>query len=255
MSPKPLSLLPGALLVADAHYSDRRPELLDFLKSVASGETAATQLILMGDIFDLLFGPIPLTHARNAEAVATINAIAERIEVVYLEGNHDFRLASLFPRVRVFALEAQPVAAQWGEKRVLLAHGDWGSEPRYRLYTALIRSRALLALLRGIDTLTGHGIIKRLDAYLEQKEDCGGFEGFEAHTTRRLAALDLGDAALFIEGHYHQNRAFDVGGCRYVNLGAFACNQRYYEVQSSQEHQPLKEAFFRTETKGTAEAR
>jgi UDP-2,3-diacylglucosamine hydrolase len=244
MSPKPLQLLPGALLVADAHFSDRRPELLAFLKSVASGEIAASQMILMGDIFDLLFGPIPLTRKRNAEAVAVIREIAERMEVIYLEGNHDFQIGSLFPGIAVYPLAAQPVAATWEGQKVWLAHGDWGNTFGYHLYTAIIRSRPVLYTLRLIDSLTGHSIIRWLDRYLHPKEDCGGAWAFEAYIRRRFEGFDTGGAAWFIEGHFHQNRGFPVGEMHYVNLPAFACNQRYFELQSIQDQEPLKEAAY-----------
>lgn len=249
MSLKPFELKPGAILVADAHYSDKRPELLDFLKALASGEIAAPQLILMGDIFDLLFGGIPITQKRNAEAVAVINAIAKTREVVYLEGNHDFQLASIFPDVKVYPLQQQPVACRYGDSSVLLAHGDWGTELGYRLYTSIIRSAPVLALLRCIDSVTGHSIIRWLDRYLEKKEDCNGFTGFEAYVTRRLQGLNLEETDYFIEGHYHQNKGFPVGSCRYINLGAFACNQRYFEVKSIEDQGPLKEAEFGKESR------
>ena len=249
MFPDTFELRTGALLVADAHYSFRRPELLDFLKAVASGEIAATQLILMGDIFDLLFGGIPTTQERNREAVDTIRAIAEKMEVVYLEGNHDFQLASIFPKIKVYPLARQPVACRYGASKALLAHGDWGTELGYRLYTSLIRSKAVLTLLRCIDSLSGHSIIRWLDNYLEKKEDCSAFDGFEAYVKHRLERLDLEGVSLFIEGHYHQNSAFSLGQCRYVNLGAFACNQRYYEVQSINDQGPLREAAFGKESR------
>ena len=249
MSRSPFELKPGALLVADAHYSNRRPQLLPFLKAVDSGEIAATQLILMGDIFDLLFGGIPMTHERNKEAVDTINAIASKMEVLYLEGNHDFQLAAYFPKVRVYPLEQQPVACRYQEFKVLLAHGDWGTETLYRFYTSLIRSKGVLSLLRRIDELTGHSIIRWLDAYLEKKEDCNAFSGFEAYVFRRLEGLDLEGTDYFIEGHYHQNRGFSRGSLHYVNLGAFACNQRYFEVKSSQDQGLLKEAEFGKESR------
>lgn len=248
MSRDAIDLKPGALLVADAHYSEQRPELLDFLKAVASERIPATQLILMGDVFDLLFGPIPLTHERNAEAIDVVRQIALRIDVIYLEGNHDFQLASLFPDIQVFPLQQQPVPAHFEDKQVLLAHGDWGTELGYRLYTSVIRSRPVLNLLRNIDGITGHSIIKWLDRYLLPKEDCSEFTGFESYITARLDRIDLEGIDYFIEGHYHQNKAFDVGRCHYINLGAFACNQRYFEVKSTPGQKPLKEVFFGKET-------
>ncbi|MDX1295799.1 MAG: UDP-2,3-diacylglucosamine hydrolase, partial [Sulfurimonadaceae bacterium] len=162
MSRSPFELKEGALFVADAHYSDKRPELLAFLKAVASKEIAATQLILMGDIFDLLFGGIPLTQQRNAEAVSTIKTIASHIDVLYLEGNHDFQLHSVFPEITVIPLNHQPMRCRFGTQQVMLAHGDWGTDMGYRIYTAVIRSRVVLGFLRLIDTLTSHAIIKWL---------------------------------------------------------------------------------------------
>ena len=250
MSPEIFELRPGALLVADAHYSARRPELLPFLKAVASGEIAATQLILMGDIFDLLFGGIPMTLERNAEAVGTINAIAERMEVIYLEGNHDFQLAAYFPKLRVYPLSSQPVVCRFEGHEVMLAHGDWGTDLGYRLYSSVIRSKTVLALLKVIDILTGHSIIRWLDRYLEEKEDCNEFVGFDVYVRRRLERLDLEKTDWFIEGHYHQNRGVEGASCRYFNLAAFACNQRYFELQSTTDQGPrLDEVMFGKESR------
>ncbi len=249
MSRNAFELKPGALLVADAHYSDKRPELLGFLKAVAAKELPATQLILMGDIFDLLFGGIPVTQQRNAEAVATIRQIASEMEVVYLEGNHDFQLSRVFPQIKVFPLNRQPVACRFGDRNVLLAHGDWGTDLGYRIYTAMIRSRTVLWILNLINSLSSQAIIKWLDNYLDQKEDCSEFNGFEAYIKGRIERLDLTNIDDFIEGHFHQNKGFEAGNCRYFNLGAFACNQRYYEVQSVKDQKLLKEALYGKESR------
>lgn len=109
MSLELFELKPGALLIADAHYSDQRPKLIELLQSVYDGNTTASQLILMGDIFDLLFGPIALTYERNKEAIEIINAIAMKIEVLYLEGNHDFLLKRYFPEIYLVPLSSQPL--------------------------------------------------------------------------------------------------------------------------------------------------
>ncbi len=82
----------GAFVVSDAHYSHHRPQLLDFLKEIHSKNLQPTQLLLMGDIFDTLFGGIPNTIQTNQEAVKLLNDISLEIEVIYLEGNHDFNL-------------------------------------------------------------------------------------------------------------------------------------------------------------------
>jgi len=236
MSPNPITLHDGAILIADAHYdASHRPWLLDLLQRIADDEMTPPQLVLMGDIFDLLFGPIPLTHRRNATIIALINRIARKIDVIYLEGNHDFQLASLFPHVRVVPLEQQPLRCRWGTQTVLLAHGDTAGPLAYRLYTGVIRNRVVLLLLRFIDDLTNHALVARLDRYLSMKNDCYEIADFEALVKRRFKEIDYRDVTWIMEGHFHQNRRLRLGNAIYVNLGAFACNQRYYELQSKHE--------------------
>lgn len=249
MSPNTtLTLKEGALLICDAHYSEQRPQLLELLKGIESGEIAATQLILLGDIFDLLLGPVPLTRKRNSEAIKTINAIAKKIEVIFFEGNHDFLLKGIFENVRIVPIVQQPLRAEYQGKKLFLAHGDILAGKGYALYTAMIRNPLLLRLLRWIDQFSNHGIIRRLDSYLSKKDDCQEFENFEAYTHRRLSALECRDIDYFIEGHYHQNRAFKVGSFTYLNPAAFACNQRYFVVQSATQQELLKELAMGKET-------
>ncbi|WP_345969785.1 UDP-2,3-diacylglucosamine hydrolase [Sulfurimonas sp. HSL1-6] len=234
MSRDPYEILPGALLISDAHYSATRPQLLSLLLAVDAGTVKVPQLLLMGDIFDLLFGQIKVTHAMNAEAVAVLQRISRRIPVLYLEGNHDYNLAALFPEATVVPLSYQPFACRCADRAVLLAHGDFNQPLSYRIYTALIRNGAVLRLLGVINRLTGNGIIAKLEAYLERKNHCHTMAGFETFVRAHLAPLALADVDIFIEGHYHQGKRFDVDGVRYFNPAAFACNLRYAIVRNEQ---------------------
>jgi len=228
MSRDPYEILDGALLISDAHYSPaRRPALLALLRSVESGALETPQLILLGDIFDLLFGQVAKTHEINADAVAALQRISRKIPVLYLEGNHDYNLASLFPDVTVIPLKRQPYACRWGEKRLLLAHGDFHQPFKYRLYTALIRNPFIVTILALLNRLKHNGIIEALEEYLGRKNDCHVIEAYPVFVERHLEKLDLGEVDLFIEGHYHQGVQFPVGRTRYVNPDAFACNRKY----------------------------
>lgn len=237
-----LQILEGAFVVADAHYSHKRPELLEFIKEIHSKNLHPTQLILMGDIFDALFGEVAYTHAINQEAITLINEIALEIEVIYLEGNHDFNLKNIFPHVKIFQIFSQPVTCRFEGKKVLLAHGDIESPLGYRVYTSLIRNSTVLSLLRALDSLTRHYILKRLDLYLSKKDDCREFIGLEKFMSNRLGEKYKCD--YFVEGHFHQNRTIKLKDFTYINLGAFACNQRYFIVKSAQDIELLQENIF-----------
>ena len=48
----------------------------------------------------------------------------------------------------------------------------------------------------------------------------------------------------FVEGHFHQNKTIEIDDFIYINLGAFACNQRYFVVKSSQNRELFEEKNF-----------
>lgn len=233
MSHNPLLLQEGAIFLSDAHYSFKHSELLAFLKAVRVQKIQTPQLILMGDIFDLLFGGIPKTVERNQEAVELINTLSDNIEIIYLEGNHDFNLASIFPGVKVFGLKQQPLLCQYKKQRVALAHGDFDAPLGYRLYSAVIRNPMVLKSLSFFNKIGREFILNALDSKLSQKDDCQQMYTFEAYIKKHLCQQDLSQYDLFIEGHYHQNVSFNIDDCRYVNLPAFACGLLYMRLEGS----------------------
>ena len=236
-----LEIYDGAFIVSDAHYSHKRPEFLNFLQKILFEELNPAQLILTGDIFDALFGEIPYTHINNKQAIDTLNRISLKIEVIYLEGNHDFNLKDIFPNVKVFPINAQPVTCTIKDKTLLLSHGDIAGSFTYGAYTSIIRNRAVLSVLKSIDNLSNHFIFKKLDNYLCKKDDCKEFRGFEEFIANRIDAKYTCD--YFIEGHFHQNKKIEFKNFIYINLGAFACNQRYFIVKSSDDIEFLEKTF------------
>ncbi len=241
MSHKPLELKEGAFLISDAHYSQRRPELLEFLKAIQKKELQPTQLILMGDIFDALVGMISQTSQVNQELIDLINKISLKIEVLYLEGNHDFNLAEIFPSIKVFTIQQQPILLTQGDKRFYLAHGDFVGPISYKVYTSIIRSSFTLSILNMIDGILNGYILKHLYHYLEQKQDCKEIENFEDIVSSRLK--EKFECDYFIEGHFHQNKFLKINFFNYINLAAFACNQRYFIVKSSHEELLVEKIF------------
>ena len=245
MSLKPLKN--GAILIADAHCAPWRTPFIDFLYALESGEITTPQLILMGDILDMLYGPIPRTYEYNTEVIDLLNRLSTVIEIIYLEGNHDFLIGDLFPKTEVIRREKQPLMMIHEGKKIALSHGDSHMGFGYEVYTVLIRNPLILAGLRAIDTLGNGFIVAWLEKQMKRKNHCRKIVHFEALIQNRLLSLKLDSVDLLIEGHFHQNRIFKVNHLDYINVGAFACNERYFTVQSSQNQPLLHEAVFRKE--------
>ncbi|MDD3817489.1 MAG: metallophosphoesterase [Thiovulaceae bacterium] len=238
-----LEIKEGAFIVTDAHYApSMRPELLPFLHAIEKKELRPTQLVFLGDMLDALFGGIPHTIEKNQTIVDTINRISQEIETIYLEGNHDYNLAKIFPHAKVFSIRSQPVACSYEGKKIYLSHGDFDAPLGYQVYTFLIRNPIVLFFLRYFDAWTNHSILRFVDNHLSKKEDCKELSWFEDLIKKRIAKKYVCD--YFLEGHFHQNKQILLPSCRYINLGAFACNQRYFIVKSSHDVELLEEKVF-----------
>ncbi|MFK0410427.1 metallophosphoesterase, partial [Campylobacter jejuni] len=99
----------GAILIADAHENEQRKGFWEFLQALKKGKISTPQLILIGDIFDLLIGEISATHEFAKPYIELLEELALKIEIIYLEGNHDFNLSCFFKRVKIFNLQEQPI--------------------------------------------------------------------------------------------------------------------------------------------------
>jgi UDP-2,3-diacylglucosamine hydrolase len=224
-----LEIKDGAFIISDAHYSDKRPELLAFIKDIHSKKLQPTQLILMGDIFDLLFGGIDKTIKANQIIVDLLNDISQDIELVYLEGNHDFNLKSIFKGAKVFKINAQPIECILNNKKTYLAHGDFNAPLGYKIYTSIIRNKVTIFILNIINYIFYDVILKKLEVHLDKKDDCKKIDNFKEIIKNRLESKF--ECEYFIEGHFHQNCQLKLKNFNYINLAAFACNQRYFTVK------------------------
>jgi len=240
-----IELKEGAFIIADAHFSHLRPELLEFIRAIHSKQLCPTQLIFMGDIFDALFGGVSYTEELNKELVSLLRDISKETELIYLEGNHDFNLVNVFKDAKVFDIYQHPVSCTYKGKRVLLAHGDFESDLGYRIYTTFIRNKYVLYILNILDNIFNHFILKNVDKHLDKKDDCKEFSNFREFIIKR--GILKYDCDYFIEGHYHQNKSLLFDNMTYINLGAFACNQRYFSVKSLNDTKLLEEIFFSKE--------
>ncbi len=245
MSHNYIEIKEGAFLLSDAHYSSERPELLEFIKAIHSKKLQPTQLIFLGDIFDALFGSIEYTIQKNTEVIALLKDISQDIELIYLEGNHDFNLKNLFSDAKIFSIKEQPISVKYSDKKILLAHGDFNGALGYRVYTSIIRNPYLLPILNVLNNIFNNFILKNLDTHLDKKDDCKEFYNFKEYISKRL--VKSYECDYFIEGHFHQNRTLEFENFNYINLAAFACNQRYFIVKSLKDKEFLEEKIFSKE--------
>lgn len=214
----------GALFIGDAHWGPTRPGLMIFLEKIAVGEIKAPQLFLMGDMADLLIGPLPVLKELNTPLLEALKRAAQKTEIFYFEGNHDFLLSDLLPDLLLVPVAKQPLMLACSNKNIALAHGDWDGPWHYRLFSNLLRRPVMLGVLH---LLTGNFInewfVKWQWRRQQKKVLCRPYGKFPAIVAKKMARPFYRTADVVIEGHFHQDYRLYFGRRLYINLPAFGC--------------------------------
>ncbi len=215
----------NTLFIADSHYPHHGDDFLILLQRLENEEIKTSQLFLMGDNFDLLFGYNDYIQTFSFEAITLLQKLSKKLEIHYFEGNHDFCLNELFPDIKVYCREQQPVMFDLGEKKVAISHGDkYVTGFGYDLYCKILRNKTTLTLLKPFEK----AIINHRMKKLSQKHICRDFYDFE----KRVGAIleNYVEADLVIEGHFHQSKI--VG--KYISLPSQACQGKVAVIEEGE---------------------
>ena len=224
-----LNLQDRAIFVADSHYNSKNTEFLIFLEQLDSKKIQTNQLILMGDNFDFLSSESKFFVKQNIKIINLLNKLAQEIEIVYLEGNHDYNLQKLFPEIKVVKRENQPLLGKYKDKTIALSHGDNFINWQYDLYCFIIRNSTLLKFLNFIDF--GNFISKKIDASLLEKNICHQMKDFKKLVIKRLNNYKTD---IIIEGHYHQGSTFEFEDKKYINIPSLCCDKKYMILNNNE---------------------
>jgi UDP-2,3-diacylglucosamine hydrolase len=131
-------------------------------------------------------------------------------------------LREIFPNIKIYPRESQPVVFRLEKKRAGGSHGDKYTQGfNYDLYCKIIRNRYLITLLRPL----GKWLIDDRLEKLAKKKICHPMEQFEERVEQIVSCYPNID--VIIEGHYHQGRR--IG--KYLSLPSLACQKQVAVVR------------------------
>ena len=212
----------NALFIADSHYPHHGDAFLKLLQKLDNNKIQTPQLYLMGDNFDLLFGYNDYIQTFSSEAIELLQKLSKKIEIHYFEGNHDFCLKELFPEMKVYSREEQPILFTLNDKKVAISHGDkYVTGFGYDLYCKALRNKTTLTLLKPFEKFLIDDRMRKL----AQKNICHTFENFEKRVEEILEHYH--DVDLVIEGHFHQCKI--IG--KYISLPSQACQNQVAVIE------------------------
>ena len=222
-----LSIKQDAIFIADSHFNKKNRELLTFLQKIEKKEIISSQLFLMGDMIDFISCESRYFVKQNIQVIELLNKLSLNIQIIYLEGNHDYNLKPLFPKIDVIKREQQPFFAQFNGKKIALAHGDNFINWKYDLYCKFIRNSIFLKIMNYIDI--NFFISKRIEVALVNKSICHKINNFEEIVLKRIKNYN---ADVIIEGHYHQGKKYFKENKIYVNVPSLCCQKKYYRMNN-----------------------
>lgn len=232
-----------AVFISDIHlidsHSSRSQIVLRFLGKVAPQYDA---LFILGDLFDSWPATTPYLVRRFQPLLSKLKELVSGgIEVHYFEGNHDFHLGEYFSQLGVRVYRDQ-VIQQFGDKQVLIAHGDLGNpgERGYRLLRKLLRSAPAHWAFRTIP----HSLVFGAGRFASQlSRRLTGARRVDLDAIRKVyreqAVKHFKEGCdVVLMGHTHipDNFAHSVKGrdCQYLNTGDWLTHFTYVEFDGSQ---------------------
>jgi UDP-2,3-diacylglucosamine hydrolase len=193
------------VVAADVHLSPDRLEVADRFEAWLRGLSGRTAtLVLLGDVFDGWVGRKqgrePFVR-RFTDALATLRAGGLR--VAFQGGNRDFA----FDGVSGLELEVWPdvVRTRWGEKTVVLTHGDLlcSGDARYQRMRSFLRSTPAnwlrASLPYAATTYVARGLRRLSEREVRRKPYASMGIDYRLATTW----LDAYAADVLVAGHVH----------------------------------------------------
>lgn len=222
------------LFLADAHLrhpaDDNYRALLAFLEEQI---TDTERLVLLGDIFEFCVGYRHTVFANHVPLLHMLGRYREQgIEILYVEGNHDFHLGPYFEdRLEVKVLP-DGGGIKLDDRDVYIAHGDLANpaDRGYRLLRSVLRSR----LLRWLLAIMPPDLTWRLAALASRQSKRSTPEKSRQWPARDILltyARSLGEQGyqVVVTGHFHQPFHVREDGLELLALGDWI-NQFSYAV-------------------------
>ena len=239
----------SAYFVSDIHIMspscDRAQTFLSFLRSL-SRESGTTDLVLLGDIFDLWVADHAYFVDKYRDIIAEIRRLKdEGVEIRYFEGNHDLHLKFFWENRLGVTVHGGPAYARFGERHVRLEHGDQmdPDDTGYRFLRWFLRTPPIRFLVRHLPGALIARIGDRASAasrdytsHTKTIDRDAAIGKIRAHARRAYTEKPFD---LIISGHVHIRDDCvlekDGSSLRSVNLGSWLDAPCYFKLDKDGE--------------------
>lgn len=201
------------LFISDLHLSPRSPGATClFLQFLAGRARQASELFILGDLFEAWIGDDDIGDPYNAEIIAALRTATESgLKISLLHGNRDFLLGADFAAASGVTLISDPYILSTPAWQFVLSHGDalCLDDAAYMAFRAQVRDPQWQAALLS-KPLTER---RTIAAHMREVSESSQRGKENPYTDLQAAATDdflrQHGYATFIHGHTHQPATHD----------------------------------------------
>lgn len=201
------------LFISDLHLSPRSPGATClFLQFLAGRARQASELFILGDLFEAWIGDDDIGAPYNAEIIAALRtATKSGLKISLLHGNRDFLLGADFAAASGVTLISDPYILSTPAWQFVLSHGDalCLDDAAYMAFRAQVRDPQWQAALLS-KPLTER---RTIAAHMREVSESSQRGKENPYTDLQAAATDdflrQHGYATFIHGHTHQPATHD----------------------------------------------
>jgi UDP-2,3-diacylglucosamine hydrolase len=194
------------LFVSDLHLDEDSPQAVAQFKDFLRGEArSALALYILGDLFETWVGDDDDEPVRES-ICAALREFTGQVPCYALRGNRDFLLGEGFEQRSGCRLLPDPVRLEWGQRRLLVSHGDLlcTADTRYQIFREFTRSPAVQRDFLQLPLAARRALARRARA--DSRDHTRGapenIMDVNAETVRTL--LTIGAADTLVHGHTHR---------------------------------------------------
>lgn len=206
--------------ISDLHLDPSEPATVQAWRDYMT-TSQADAIFLLGDIFEVWVGDDALLEPGSFEAkcASTLRAASAERSLFFMVGNRDFLAGAAFLQATGMTGLADPTVLVWGERRIVLSHGDalCLDDVEYQQFRALSRSAAWQQQLLSQPLAVRRAIGQSARSESEQRKQSGAPYA-DADVAMTAHWMQQAHAQWLIHGHTHRpaEHALPGGGTRIV---------------------------------------
>lgn len=209
------------LFISDLHLQADRPALTEaFLRFVDERARAASELYLLGDLFEYWAGDDDADDAFNQRIVAALRSLADAgVNIFWIAGNRDFLVGEQFAAAAGLTLLPETWVIEDHGRRIVLVHGDaqCTDDVKYMAFRSQVRDSAWQQQFLAMPLAQRKQIIAGLRDNSRRDQGDKSYEIMDVTPQAIAAVFAETDSTIMIHGHTHRPALHAANGkLRYV---------------------------------------